>query len=572
MWRFRYEELPDFDMYCIDAAGDHVDIDRRQDFEGLTAPYWARLNQMHQENQRNHAVENSNASEHSRPLNHTTHVRHPTGQGGGGGNREDSADDGRSTETVIRLYVRDSCSYRRTYPQPQESIGGVGSFTHPSRFSTDRGNMASDFAISAVEVRLASTEEMPKPTEPRRRSVSGPAAPHLRDRLHSREHAELGDLSHLHKAVSDAHAGLNDTLTCSPSSQKRRSLMEVLKRANAASPSNSFRRCVNNQLQWTRMAVLGKGSFGTVYEGITTDGKLMAVKVQELPMNDNADEIRAVQSEINLMCTMTHKNIVAYYGCQVNNLGNGSRQMEIFLELCHGGTLAQMRQRFERAKKPFSISLVRSYTRQILEGLCYLHSCNVMHRDIKCDNVLISATGEAKLSDFGCSKRIGAATIAVRTDFAKGGGGEGRGRNSGSFPSSASAAAHHSIVGSPLFMAPEVLQASGADGGVGGGSGGYSMAADIWSVGCVVLELLGREPWIVSGRNIFQLMFHISQSKGLPNGVPARCPAVLLDFFHMCFERDPTRRWTAAQLLKHPWMVCPESELEEVPADEAAGK
>lgn len=300
------------------------------------------------------------------------------------------------------------------------------------------------------------------------------------------------------------------------------------------------------------MRTLGKGSFGTVYEGMTTDGRLVAVKVQEVPEDsEEAKELKAVQDEINVMRSLEHHRIVTYYGCQTKHTDTGTTEMEIFLELCHGGSLAALRKRFAKAKEPFAMTLVRTYTRQILEGLAYLHRRKVVHRDLKSDNVLIAAGGEAKLSDFGCSKRSNTVSL--------GNGGGGGGASGGGC-----SALYHTMVGSPLFMAPEVMNATAE-------SGGYTMSADIWSLGCLVLELLGRTPWSMKegdGMNVFKLLFHISKSVGMPTGVPKKCPARLQDFFTCVFDRDPERRWSAEQLLTHPWITCPDEELEELPPQE----
>jgi hypothetical protein len=299
------------------------------------------------------------------------------------------------------------------------------------------------------------------------------------------------------------------------------------------------------RVQWRRMATLGKGSFGTVYEGITNDGRIMAVKVQGLPMDETEEspEVRALMQEINLMRQLCHKNIVAYYGCQTTGPGedpadmgySDHQKMEIFLEFCSGGSLTTIRKRYDPVGGRLSMTLSRSYTKQILEGLQYLHQRGVMHRDIKGDNVLISATGEAKLADFGCSKRVGTMTVAAA-------------------PSGNDAALYQTMVGTPLFMAPEMMSESGE---------GYNNGADIWSVGCLLIELMGGKPWLVSGNNLFQVMYQISQSKDMPTGIPKDTPPQLMHFFTRCFERDPAKRASAAELLEHPWITCDESHLQD---------
>jgi serine/threonine protein kinase len=262
----------------------------------------------------------------------------------------------------------------------------------------------------------------------------------------------------------------------------------------------------------------------------------MAVKVQEIPQvniedseDEAAKEVASLTAEINLMQKLSHPNIVKYFGCQSMQTTSGQLRFEIFLEHCHGGTLTSLRKRFG---KRLNMSLARTYTKQILEGLKYLHGQGVLHRDLKSDNVLISANGVAKLADFGCSKKIGTSTSSTQGKLS------------------------NTLVGTPLFMAPEVVNDCGP---------GYSRPADIWSLGCIVIEMLGRKPWAFpAGGNVFQMMFQIAQSDGLPPGVPNPCPPVLRNFFECCFERDPSKRKTATELLHHPWITCPESTLEDV--------
>ena len=328
-------------------------------------------------------------------------------------------------------------------------------------------------------------------------------------------------------------------------------------------------------VEWSQIGLLGKGSFGTVYEGVLSDGKLVAVKVLPVPEDDSADA-QALVREIQLLSTLKHRHIVVYYGCQTRTGESGEQALEIFLEHCHGGSITSMKNKFCRSNASraggartltapstvaarsgapatplhsasasgLPIAVCRSYARQILEGLQYLHSQRVTHRDIKADNVLLSATGECKLADFGCSKRLGTGSLTGTGQQLDASGGGGL---------------LTTLVGTPLFMAPEVLLETGPS---------YSYPADIWSVGCLVIELLGRRPWTFGGGNVFQVMYQISQSKEMPNGMPTHCPRDLREVFEKCFERDPTKRATARELLSLRWFTCEDSELEDVPADD----
>ena len=330
-----------------------------------------------------------------------------------------------------------------------------------------------------------------------------------------------------------------------------------------SSSSKDYRELVaqGSKQDWTKIKLLGRGAYGSVYEGLTIEGRLVAVKVMDLPATDDdatlEDYTNRLMKEVNVMRILKHKNCVAYYNCQLVRNERDGRQVQIFLEHCPGGTLATLCR--NQGEKGLSIVLVRLYVRQVLEGLAYLHAKGVIHRDIKPDNVLISATGEAKLADFGCSKKL-SQTVMMRST----GGGMASSNNSNSEGAEQDRLAMakgltNTLVGTPLYMAPEMMLE---------GDLGYSRPADIWSVGCLLLEMLGRKPWPVNDKvNMFQVLYKISNSVGLPPGVPQHCQTTLRSFFVACFERDPERRASAADLLRHLWLTCPDSELEEVPKD-----
>ncbi|PBJ68196.1 putative protein kinase [Trypanosoma cruzi] len=504
MRRFAYNRLCDFDMYCIDAAGDHVDIDVSQDFKNLITQF---LQTLRLEKQKNAAVD-ARPSSKSSQLQHLPPKASRRFSARGVLRRSASlsrpgsqtvvtsplADDGeRSSTSILRLYVRDSYRVRK---EEQRRM-------HPS-IATGQSQL--------VQLGLSSQQQTHRSLQ-----VTGSVGEDSSNEFFTPGHADF-------LPIGSSNISVNFSST-----------------ARFFSQTINFRE--DEDVQWSKMGLLGKGSFGSVYEGITSEGKIMAVKVLEISLDEDAENVASIQREINLMRSLKHKNIVAYYGCQTKELSSGARQLEIFLEHCHGGSLSHLRRKFERAKERFSISLVRTYAKQILEGLAYLHSMNVVHRDLKGDNVLISALGEAKLADFGCSKRIGTATMQQDSCEGKGAG-------------------YQTMVGTPLFMAPEVVKCEG----------GYSKPADVWSVGCLVLEMLGRQPWIFrSNANAFQIMYQISKSTSMPTGVPNNCPAELYSFFTRCFEHDPNKRATAEELLTHEWITCPDSKLQEV-LEEAGGE
>ncbi|KAK4788403.1 hypothetical protein SAY86_019722 [Trapa natans] len=203
------------------------------------------------------------------------------------------------------------------------------------------------------------------------------------------------------------------------------------------SPYGRFKRTIE---YWQKGERLGRGSFGTVYEGIANDGFFLAIK--EVSLLDEGsrgrNSISHLEREIAMLSKLEHENIVRYIGTDKDE-----SNLYIFLERIAMGSLEKIYQKY-----PLHDSQVSAYTRQILHGLKYLHNMDVIHRDIKCANILVDANGSAKLADFGLAKTI--------KDV-------------------------NSCQGTAYWMAPEVVSSSKA---------GYGLSADIWSLGCTVLEML----------------------------------------------------------------------------------
>ncbi|RZB63114.1 mitogen-activated protein kinase kinase kinase 1-like [Glycine soja] len=254
---------------------------------------------------------------------------------------------------------------------------------------------------------------------------------------------------------------------------------------------------------WQKGDFLGNGSFGTVYEGFTDDGSFFAVKEVSLldDRSQGKQSIFQLQQEISLLSQLRHDNIVRYLGTEQDNY-----KLYIFLELVTKGSLRSLYHKYR-----LTDSQASAYTRQILSGLKYLHDRNVIHRDIKCANILVDANGSVKLADFGLAK-------ATKSNDVK------------------------SIGGSPYWMAPEVVKLR---------KHGYGLAADIWSLGCTVLEMLTCQP-PYSHLGKMEALSLIG--KGHPPPLPESLSTDARDFILKCLQVNPNKRPTAAQLLDHPFL------------------
>lgn len=264
--------------------------------------------------------------------------------------------------------------------------------------------------------------------------------------------------------------------------------------------------------KWKKGELLGKGAFGKVFLGMDTEtGELLAVKQVSLNSStSNEQQIRSLQSEINMLKTLSHKNIVRYLGSEITN-----DHLNIFLEYQAGGSIASLISKFQK----LSENVIRKFTKQILCGLDYLHQNGIAHRDIKGANILVDTDGNVKLADFGASKRL--ADILSMNDGFK------------------------TVVGSPYWMAPEVIQ--------GGPSGGtYGRKADIWSVGAVVIEMATGSPPFYSLTPV-NALFKIGSSSVIPD-IPSHLSPEAQDFILQCFQRDVSKRPTTQELLEHPFV------------------
>ena len=234
-----------------------------------------------------------------------------------------------------------------------------------------------------------------------------------------------------------------------------------------------------------------------------------AVKI--VPVDRVQGNQQMVLQEIELLRKTKHERIVNYFDSLIDDDNN----LYLHMEYLPGGSLDTLLE-----LSPLSEIQSRKMLKQILEGLAYLHSVPIVHRDLKCQNVLLTEDQEyIKLCDFGISKILNEATANVTTAT--------------------------DMVGTFKFMAPEIFDKKIKT----------TPASDIWSVGCVLIQMLTQNPpW---GKiTEMELVMEIAVRKTKPTyKLPENAPQEAEDILSACLKYEPTERPDVAALMQHPFLA-----------------
>lgn len=277
--------------------------------------------------------------------------------------------------------------------------------------------------------------------------------------------------------------------------------VDTMKHAKGKGKLSDFLSPDDPTALYSKLQKLDEGCFGVVYKGFySKTEEWVAIKVIQIKSDT---KLETIESEIAMMQSCNHKNIVKYYGTYSHQ-----NDLWIVMELIEGGKLTDL-----IMKTRFSEPEIAAVCFHTLNSLKYLHETKRIHRDIKSDNILLTKQGDIKLADFGfCTE------LKNDQDYRR------------------------SVVGTPYWMAPEVIR--GVD---------YDYKVDIWSLAIMALEMAEGEPPHMELQPL-RALFIIATQAPPTLQEPDKWSSAFKDFLAVSLTKNSSRRASASELLNHPFI------------------
>lgn len=254
---------------------------------------------------------------------------------------------------------------------------------------------------------------------------------------------------------------------------------------------------------YTKLKRIGQGASGEVFVGQEKKtGALVAIKQMDMRYQQKP---ALIINEISILKASHHPNIVNY----LDSYLMGS-QLWLIIEYMEGGALTELLEYRGNLDEPD----IATISNEIIKGLHHLHSRSIIHRDIKSDNILLGAGGQVKISDFGFCAELSADRRKRAT-----------------------------MVGTPYWMAPEIIKQKR-----------YDASVDVWSLGIMMIEMIEGEPPYLSEEPLKAL--YLIATNGSPTlRHPERMSAPLIQFVDSCLKVNVATRAKTQDLLRHPFLV-----------------
>ncbi|CAH2305733.1 myosin-IIIb isoform X1 [Pelobates cultripes] len=267
---------------------------------------------------------------------------------------------------------------------------------------------------------------------------------------------------------------------------------------------------------WEIVDTIGKGTYGKVYKvNNKKDGSLAAVKILD-PISDVDEEIEA---EYNILQSLpNHPNVVMFYGMFYKADQYVGGQLWLVLELCNGGSVTDLVKSILNCGRHLDEAIISYILYGALLGLQHLHNNRIIHRDVKGNNILLTAEGGVKLVDFGVSAQLTSARLRRNTS-----------------------------VGTPFWMAPEVIACEQQY------DYSYDVRCDVWSLGITAIELADGDPPL-SAMHPVKALFKIPRNPPPTLLHPEKWCRGFSHFISQCLIKDFEKRPSVIHLLEHPFI------------------